>query len=177
MSGAPILTNRRRPPGALSLEPVLAYAREWLFESAAHLWKAKLDAELQPLEGENGRIVEPGHCFEWAGLFETLAQWDMPEATALSDRMTRFARRHGLCPVRGVAINEVLIDGSIRNAAARLWPQTERPKAALARATGAPAKTRKGPRRGSVSGLVQVFRDARAGRLARQAEGRRLVDR
>ena len=47
--------------------------------------------------------------------------------------MARFARRHGLDHGRGVAINEVMIDGSIRNPAARLWPQTERLKAALAR--------------------------------------------
>jgi mannose-6-phosphate isomerase len=91
------------------------------------------DVELQPLDGDDGRIVEPGHCFEWAWLFETLAEWALPDATAISDRMAGFARRHGLCAVRGVAINEVLTDGSIRNAAARLWPQTERLKAALAR--------------------------------------------
>ena len=47
--------------------------------------------------------------------------------------MARFARRHGLDHGHGVAINEVMIDGSIRNPAARLWPQTERLKAALAR--------------------------------------------
>ncbi len=91
------------------------------------------DAELSPLEGEQGRIVEPGHCFEWAWLFESLALWGTPEATRVSDRMAGFARRHGLDHSRGVAINEVLVDGSIRNPAARLWPQTERLKAALAR--------------------------------------------
>ena len=47
--------------------------------------------------------------------------------------MTGFARRWGLDHTRGVAINEVLTDGAVRNAGARLWPQTERLKAALAR--------------------------------------------
>jgi mannose/cellobiose epimerase-like protein (N-acyl-D-glucosamine 2-epimerase family) len=28
------------------------------------------DGKLSPLEGEDGRIVEPGHCFEWAWLFD-----------------------------------------------------------------------------------------------------------
>jgi mannose-6-phosphate isomerase len=91
------------------------------------------DAELQPAAGEEGRIVEPGHCFEWAWLFEFLAQRDVPEAIQISDRMTAFARKYGLDPTRGVAINEVTTDGAIRNPAARLWPQTERLKAALAR--------------------------------------------
>ena len=77
--------------------------------------------------------MEPGHCFEWAWLFETLARWDVPQATVISDGMTGFARRWGLDHARGVAINEVLTDGAVRNAAARLWPQTERLKAALAR--------------------------------------------
>ncbi len=91
------------------------------------------DGELSPLEGDEGDVVEPGHCFEWAWLFERLALWGLPEATWISDRLTRFARRHGLDAERGVMINEVRIDGSIRNPCARLWPQTERLKAALAR--------------------------------------------
>jgi mannose-6-phosphate isomerase len=91
------------------------------------------DADLKPPAGEEGRIVEPGHCFEWAWLFERLAQWDVPGATQISDGMTAFARRYGLDRTRGVAINEVTTDGAIRNPAARLWPQTERLKAAPAR--------------------------------------------
>jgi mannose/cellobiose epimerase-like protein (N-acyl-D-glucosamine 2-epimerase family) len=39
------------------------------------------DADLQPAGGQEGCNVEPGHCFEWAWLFEPLAQWDVPEAT------------------------------------------------------------------------------------------------
>lgn len=91
------------------------------------------DGELSPVEGEDGRIVEPGHCFEWAWLFERLAQWGLPRALPISDGMVRFARRYGLDHARGVAINEVMTDGSMRNPAARLWPQTERLKAALIR--------------------------------------------
>ncbi len=98
------------------------------------------DAALSPLPGEEGQIVEPGHCFEWAWLFERIAHWGLSDAVAVSDRLARFGRRHGLDAERGVTINEVRIDGSVRNAAARLWPQTERLKAAIARhrRTGAP---------------------------------------
>jgi len=91
------------------------------------------DADLNPIDGEEGRVTEPGHCFEWAWLFERLAQWGFPEATRISDGLVRFGRRHGLDAERGVAVNEVGTDGSIRNPSARLWPQTERLKAALAR--------------------------------------------
>ena len=115
------------------------------------------DAELSPLGGEDGQIVEPGHCFEWAWLFETLAQWDAPEATRISDGMARFARRHGLDHERGVAINEVLIDGSIRNPAARLWPQTERLKAALARYRRTGDDRERAEAGAAYAGLVQYF--------------------
>ena len=135
------------------------------------------DAELSPLKGEDGRIVEPGHCFEWAWLFERLAQWDMAHATLISDGMARFARRHGLDPARGVAINEVMIDGSVRNPAARLWPQSERLKAALARLSA--HRRGRGARRSrrSLCRPRPVFRDPRPRGLARQAFGRRLLDR
>ena len=115
------------------------------------------DAELRPLEGEDGRVAEPGHCFEWAWLFETLAQWDAPGATAISDRMAGFARRHGLDRARGVVINEVLTDGSVRNSAARLWPQAERLKAALARLRRTGAEEERAEAAAAYAGLIKYF--------------------
>jgi mannose/cellobiose epimerase-like protein (N-acyl-D-glucosamine 2-epimerase family) len=91
------------------------------------------DASLTPLPGLQGRLVEPGHCFEWAWLFEIAAPWLGPRALQLSDRLVAFARRFGLDARRGVVINEVTTDGGAHNSDARLWPQTERLKAALAR--------------------------------------------
>jgi mannose/cellobiose epimerase-like protein (N-acyl-D-glucosamine 2-epimerase family) len=131
------------------------------------------DVELRPLEGEDGRIVEPGHCFEWCWLFETLVEWNVPDAAAISDRMAQFARRHGLDPVRGVAINEVLADGSVRNAAARLWPQTERLKAALARYRRTGSEEEKAEAAAAYGGLVKYFETPRRGawRDKLQADG------
>ena len=80
-----------------------------------------------------------------------------PKATLMSDRMARFARRHGLDHVRGVAINEVLVDGSIRNPAARLWPQTERLKAALARCRRTGEHEERMEAAAAYAGLVQYF--------------------
>lgn len=88
---------------------------------------------LAPAAGVEGHIAEPGHCFEWAWLFERLAAEGWEEGLHLSDGLVRFAREYGIDASRGVAINEVLIDGSTRDATARLWPQTERLKAAVAR--------------------------------------------
>jgi mannose/cellobiose epimerase-like protein (N-acyl-D-glucosamine 2-epimerase family) len=86
-----------------------------------------------PIAGVTGQIVEPGHCFEWAWLFERLAARGWAEGTRVSDGLCAFGRDHGIDAGRGVAINEVLTNGAVHNGNARLWPQTERIKAALAR--------------------------------------------
>ncbi|BAK84289.1 AGE family epimerase/isomerase [Komagataeibacter medellinensis] len=85
-----------------------------------------------PVSGQIGQISEPGHCFEWAWLFEGMATC-REDAIFLSDTLTNFGRRHGIDEKRGVAINEVLTNGQIINGNARLWPQTERLKIAVAR--------------------------------------------
>ncbi len=121
------------------------------------------DHELRPLEGEEGGVSEPGHCFEWAWLFERLAQWDAPDATLASDLMAAFARRHGLDPDRGVVVNEVATDGSVRNAAARLWPQTERLKAALARLRRTGEDDERAEAVAAYAGLVKFFETPRRG--------------
>jgi mannose-6-phosphate isomerase len=95
-----------------------------------------------PVAGVTGRIVEPGHQFEWAWL---LLRWfnltGRAEAADAAFRMIRFAESHGVDHARGVAINAVLETGAAHDTRARLWPQTERIKAAAAAAlhTGDPS--------------------------------------
>lgn len=89
--------------------------------------------ELEPAAGIEGTIAEPGHCFEWAWLFERLSLTGWDAGASISDQLTKFARANGVDSVRNVAINEILVDGSAHDAKARLWPQTERLKAALSR--------------------------------------------
>lgn len=88
-------------------------------------------ADWSRLADESGAIVEPGHCLEWAWLLDE--NYEDDSAKAMADGLISFARRHGICERRGVAINEVMLDGSIKDGEARLWPQTERLKAAVAR--------------------------------------------
>ncbi len=85
-----------------------------------------------PADGADGDLVEPGHQFEWSWL---LMRWmamggDVDPATP--ERLYAHGARHGIDPARRVAINAVRLDGSTIDAGARLWPQTERMKAALA---------------------------------------------
>ncbi len=89
------------------------------------------DKEWQRLPAGEGDIVEPGHCLEWAWLFEV----GVPDGQGVpvAERLVDFARAHGIDHKAGVAINEVYLDGRIKDGGARLWPQTERLKAAVAR--------------------------------------------
>lgn len=80
-----------------------------------------------------GDIIEPGHCSEWAWLFERLAARGWADGVRLSDGLVGFARTHGIDSARGVMVDEVWLDGGAKSARARCWPQTERTKAAVAR--------------------------------------------
>jgi mannose/cellobiose epimerase-like protein (N-acyl-D-glucosamine 2-epimerase family) len=100
------------------------------------------DAEWNPAAGIEGRIVEPGHQFEWAWL---LLRWcgERPgaaytRARAAALKLIDVGEAHGIRD--GLAINSLLDDFSPHDAGARLWPQTERLKAAAlaARLTGEP---------------------------------------
>jgi mannose-6-phosphate isomerase len=99
------------------------------------------DGDWNPAPGVAGRIVEPGHQYEWAWLllrWATLAGRDDAIAPAL--KMIRIGDGPGVDPARGVAIFALLDDMSVHDDIARLWAQTERIKAGAlaAQVTGDP---------------------------------------
>ncbi|WP_454762117.1 AGE family epimerase/isomerase [Caulobacter segnis] len=97
------------------------------------------DLDWCPAPGIEGRICEPGHQFEWGWL---LLRWSKlaarEDAVVAALRMIDAGEAYGVDAARGAAINALLDDYSIHDAGARLWPQTERIKAAVvaARLTG-----------------------------------------
>jgi mannose-1-phosphate guanylyltransferase/mannose-6-phosphate isomerase len=93
------------------------------------------DGDWNPAPGGDGRLVEPGHQFEWSWLLSrhALARGDdggMAAARRLYERGLR-----GVDPLRGVAIDELDDLLKVRSARARLWSQTEWLRAALAMAS------------------------------------------
>lgn len=103
-------------------------------EGAIHEFFAA-DWSLAP--GVDGRIVEPGHQFEWAWLLERWARLrGREDAHRAAVRLFEIGSRHGVDPARGVAFDQMLDDFSPHQFGARLWPQTERLKAALILAEG-----------------------------------------
>ncbi|MFZ3007511.1 MAG: AGE family epimerase/isomerase [Phenylobacterium sp.] len=89
------------------------------------------DEGWRPAVGDEGRLVEPGHQFEWAWLLERWGrQRGRGDARAAARRLFAIGRK-GVDPLRRVAVNELWDDLTLRDGTARLWPQTEHLKAAL----------------------------------------------
>jgi mannose/cellobiose epimerase-like protein (N-acyl-D-glucosamine 2-epimerase family) len=132
------------------------------------------DDRWQPL-AEAGRIVEPGHQFEWAWL---LLKWgDLPqidESQRIASRraansLVDIGERWGIDPTRGVAINEIWDDMARKDPAAKLWPQTERIKAWCATLARSPTAVE--VERAAISGNTNTRT------LARSLVGERRISR
>jgi mannose-6-phosphate isomerase len=93
-------------------------------------------ADWRPADGVAGRIIEPGHQFEWAWLLMRAEDRHAGELRATALRLIAIGEQSGVH--NQVAVNALLDDFSVHDANARFWPQTERLKAALfaARLTG-----------------------------------------
>jgi mannose/cellobiose epimerase-like protein (N-acyl-D-glucosamine 2-epimerase family) len=114
----------------------------------AHLFGSKLfdeehgalpefyDERWRPMSDQLGQVVEPGHHFEWCWLLHRWRALGGEDFTAEAERLRAHAEAHGV--EGGAACDQIFIDGRPSKTTARLWPQTERLKANLARfeATG-----------------------------------------
>lgn len=105
-------------------------------DASAGILREHFTSTWQPVPGLTGRMLEPGHHFEWAWLLLRWPGLSAPEGRSTAFRLIDTAEQHGVR--NGVAVNAMLDDLSIHDAGARLWPQTERLKAAAlaARLTG-----------------------------------------
>lgn len=101
------------------IDPQMGFLREFF------------DADWRPLAGDEGRFVEPGHQFEWAWLLERWGRLRGREDARAAARRLFATGAKGVDAGREVAINELWDDLTVRDANARLWPQTEHLKAAL----------------------------------------------
>lgn len=99
------------------------------------------DGDWNVMPGEAGRIIEPGHQFEWAWLFLRWAE--MTGKTSYiktAQRLIEIGEVAGTDPKRNVTMFELWDDFTVKDAKARLWSQTERMKAytALSQAAKTP---------------------------------------
>lgn len=108
------------------------------------------DADLAPAPGIRGRIVEPGHHFEWVWLlkrFELASGRRLPEVT---QPLYAHADRFGYAE-SGLIFDEVLVDGAPHTMSHRLWPMTEAIKANLAMAVAGQSREQSQARAASLA--------------------------
>jgi mannose/cellobiose epimerase-like protein (N-acyl-D-glucosamine 2-epimerase family) len=87
------------------------------------------DQRWQPLpDGTPGQAIEPGHQFEWAWLLLCQNPTAGSPTREAAERLFEIGENHGV--KGGIAINALSADLRVKDPAARLWPQTERLKAA-----------------------------------------------
>ncbi len=118
------------PSGAALSDELAELALGKFIDGANGVLREFFDSEWRPLEGEGG-LIEPGHHFEWAWLLE---RWGRARNDVRARDTARRLYANGLRGVdsgRQVAMNALWEDFSVRDANARLWPQTEHLKATL----------------------------------------------
>lgn len=112
-------------------DQIAGLARRHFIDAEGGFLREFFEPDWSPAAGEAGRLVEPGHQFEWAWL---LTRWGRARgddwAATAAERLYAAGLR-GIDAARGVAIDELDDRLNPRSARARLWPQTERLKAAL----------------------------------------------
>lgn len=90
------------------------------------------DGDWTRIDGQGLDVVEPGHQSEWAWL---LIRWGLsrgrPDAIAAARRLIEIAEGPGVSD-QDLAVNELSPALEVRDSRHRLWPQTERTKAAVA---------------------------------------------
>lgn len=86
------------------------------------------DADWNPIAGERGLRVEPGHQFEWAWILAQHQRLSGTDHSPVIEAMVHWAERHGVDPHTQGVFNAVQEDGAPIDRGSRTWPNTERMK-------------------------------------------------
>jgi mannose/cellobiose epimerase-like protein (N-acyl-D-glucosamine 2-epimerase family) len=117
------------PAWRLLADEIVGLALSRFIDAGTGALREQFDEHWSPSAGTAGRIVEPGHQFEWAWLLLCWGGAAAAGAYKSAERLVQIGEAYGIRD--GVAINALLDDFSVHDAEARLWPQTERLKAAV----------------------------------------------
>ena len=121
----------RDPTWAALADEIAALALSALIDPATGALGEHFDAAWRPAEGAAGRLVEPGHQFEWAWLLQRWGAARGDDAALAAARRLYGVGLRGVDRARGVAVDALSDDVGVTETSARLWPQTEWLKASL----------------------------------------------
>jgi mannose-6-phosphate isomerase len=120
---------------------LVALFRDRLFDPAAGALPEFFDDEWNPERRNGVFLVEPGHHCEWVWLLDWYQRRAGADSAlqAIAARLMAFVDRFGVGP-HGHLVDALGSDGSVIDAGARLWPQTEWLRAEHLRADPDPAR-------------------------------------
>src|SRR5262245_53516224 len=76
--------------------------------------------------GDAGRLIEPGHQFEWAWILATYQRLSGVDLRVEATALVEFAERHGVDQKTQLTCNQVRDDGYPIDRSSRTWPKTGR---------------------------------------------------
>ncbi len=104
---------------------------EKFIDSKSGFLREFFDQNWSPAGGRDGKVVEPGHQFEWAWLLVRYARLVDDDRYIETAKRLYHAGNAGVDTARQVAVDNMDDSLKVVTERARLWPQTERLKAAL----------------------------------------------
>ena len=110
------------------------------FDHKTHVIREYFDRDWTIATGHHGRIVEPGHMFEWIWLLRWYQKLSEVPVDLYCDALYRKAMEIGCDSSTFLVFDEVTADGAVINGSKRLWPITELIKASLAQAIAHPER-------------------------------------
>lgn len=111
---------------------IVALLDEFLFQHEKDVLPEFFDSQWQLLPDERGRLVEPGHHFEWVWLLAEFRRVTGEEPPPIANRLFDFAEKKGTCRKSGLVYDVVLDNGTKHVPDHRSWCQAEALKAHLA---------------------------------------------
>ena len=103
-----------------------------LFDLKSRTLAEYFTEDLQRAPGDDGRIVEPGHQFEWVWILNACRKQLGFQLGPQMRALAAFAEENGVSSETGVTYNSIRDDGAPLDRGSRTWPNCERIKAAIA---------------------------------------------
>jgi N-acylglucosamine 2-epimerase/mannose-6-phosphate isomerase len=102
------------------------------FDAATGTLGEYFNGDWSRVGGDAGRMIEPGHQFEWAWILSTYQQVTGRNLRPYVRGLVEFAERYGVNGECGATYDVVRDDGLVLDRGLRVWPHTERIQAAVA---------------------------------------------
>ncbi len=121
------------PEFADRAQAIVRLFEQAFFDPAQGVLTEFFQTDWRPAERPDGEAVEPGHLYEWCWLLAWAERLGLNVPEGAGDRLFHFAEHHGR-DAAGFVVDGCDRAGRVTVATRRLWPQTERIKALVARA-------------------------------------------